>query len=574
MKANILVVDDTHENLRMLNKILTEQDYVVRPVSSGAKAFSSIRVKIPDLVLLDIMMPDMDGYEVCRRLKADESTCNIPVVFISALTEVDDMLKGFSVGGADYITKPFQVREVLVRVETQLAVREAQQRLLHQNNRLQQEINEHKRTENVLQQFNRELSLMNRVGQMFSSSLDLDAVLKNTLQEIQRLLDVISTSVWLRFPESGELECREIIGPGSKNLAHVRLPAGEGITGWVAQHGESVVSADILKDPRHHDVAGQQSDFTMRSMLSVPLKVKGEVTGVLNLVDPEVDRFTQEDLRFVEPIAATAAIAIENARLYTTAQQEIAERKRAEAKLEEANASKDKFFSIISHDLRSPFNSLLGFTEFMYQNFDTYTQEQVKNNIQRLYKISECLFVLLENLLTWARLQRGGMEYSPKRFDFSDIVENIMSLFHAESERKGISLSSSIQTGMELYADYDMIHTILRNLVSNALKFTGSGGTIHIANQTFEEFFEIMVSDSGSGIPRDDLQKLFRIDMQYRRSGTDGESGTGLGLILCQELVHKNGGKIWVESEFGTGTIFRFTLPRRSDGVMEWRKKH
>ena len=565
MKANILVIDDTLENLRLLNKILGEEGFAVRPVSSGERALASIRVKIPDLVLLDVMMPDMDGYEVCRRLKADEATREIPVIFISALVEMTEKLQGFSVGGVDYITKPFQPEEVLVRVKTHLAVREAQQRLHQQNFRLQQEIDERKRTENSLQQLNRELSLLNRVSRMFSSSLDLEVVLKNTLQEVQRLQDVISTSVWLRLPDTGELECREIIGPGSKYLANLRLPPGEGITGWVAEAGESVICPDILADLRHYEISGRQDDFTVRSMLSVPLKVKGEVIGVLNLVDPQVDRFTQEDLRFIEPIAATAAIAIENARLYTTAQEEIVERKRAEEELKEANASKDKFFSIISHDLRAPFNSLLGYTQYVYENFDDYTLETIKSMILRLYKISERSYTLLENLLTWARLQRGGMEYQPRNFDLYEVAQNMVSLFYTDCEQKGLSLEPCVQPGMELYADYDMVQTILRNLVSNALKFTASGGWIRISARAFEKNCEISVSDSGTGIPQENLQKLFLTDKQFTSPGTDGETGTGLGLVLCHELVRKNGGEIWVESEIGTGSIFRFTLPRGED---------
>ncbi len=462
--GNILVVDDTRANLHLLSDMLTRHGYLVRPVSNGSGAISSAQYNPPDLILLDIMMPGMDGYAVCNALKADERTHDVPVIFISALLSTFDKVKAFALGGVDYITKPFQTEEVLARVKTHTALRQAQQRLQTQNTHLQQEIIKRNRAEKDLQQRNSELSLLNQVGQMFSSSLELDHVLGTALQEVQRLLDVISTSIWLLVPETEELECRQIIGPGSEHLIHVRLPAGEGITGWVARHGESLIIPDIFADSRHHQTAGKPEDSPARSMLSIPLKVKGDVIGVLNLTDPRVDHFSRDDLRFVEPLSAAAASAVENARLYTISQQEIAERKRAEAALREANASKDTFFSIISHDLRSPFSALLGFTQLMFENFDTYDRKKLKRFIGKVHTSAERLYALLENLLTWSRVQRGVMEHEPEKFDLQEIIEDNVALFLSKAEHKQVALTSSIQEGLGAYADYNMVNTVVRNL--------------------------------------------------------------------------------------------------------------
>jgi signal transduction histidine kinase len=326
-----------------------------------------------------------------------------------------------------------------------------------------------------------------------------------------------------------------------------------------------VLSADILNDPRHHNPVGGNGDSSVRAMISVPLKIKGNVIGVLNLADPHIDRFTEADLRFVEPIASAAAIAIENARLYTTAQQEITERKRAEAELRAANASKDKFFSIISHDLRSPFNALIGYTQLMFEDFESFESDQLKQNIGRVYKSAERLHALLENLLTWSRIQRGVMEYNPEEFDLQEIAENNIDLFLSKAEQKQVRLQTNVQEGMEVYADYNMTNTVIRNLLSNALKFTPTDGMIEISAQNQGNHLEISISDTGTGIPEEAIPKLFRIDLQYTNVGVHGERGTGLGLILCQDLLKKNGGKIWVESEVGKGTTFRFTLPTRQE---------
>lgn len=333
---NILVVDDIAENLSILTQILTQKGYLVRPAINSQIALKAIQKALPDLILLDIMLPDMDGYELCRQLKADAHTRDIAVVFISARVEDVDKIKAFEVGGVDYITKPFQIGEVLARVATHLALRNSQKQLQMQNVRLQQELGERQQAEEALQRSNHQLLLLNQVGQLVSSSLELEHVLATALSEIQRLLDAFSASFWLLDAETGALVCRQVNGPGSETLLHWRLAVDQGITGWAAEHGESVLVADTWEDARHFRTVDEQTGVAVRSLISIPLRMKGDVIGVLNLVDPRVRHFTKADLIFLEPIAAASAIAIENARLYATAQQEIAERKRAEDALTES----------------------------------------------------------------------------------------------------------------------------------------------------------------------------------------------------------------------------------------------
>ncbi len=577
-ERSILIVDDNLASLDFLTVVLTGHGYQVRVASSGQAALEALRETLPDIVLLDLMMPKMDGYEVCQQLKAHESTRDIPVLFISAHDETMDKVKAFEVGGVDYITKPFGVQEVLARVRTHLVLRDMQKRLQEQNIQLKQEITERKQTEVSLQHRNRELSLLNQVGQMFGSSLELEQVLATILGEIQSLLDVFSISLWLIVPENDELVCMQAKGPGSDDVTNWRLPLGQGITGQVAQHGESRLVIDTWADEQHFRAVDKQSGVAIRSMLSIPLRAKGTVIAVLNLVDTRVGHFTQNDLILLEPIATAAAIAIENARLYTTAQQEIAERKRAEAallsahnelkeknvQLQELNASKDKFFSIISHDLRSPFNTLLGFAQLLTENVERYNKDQIKSYVDKLYTSAERLYALLENLLTWSRLQRGVMEYEPEDINILEIAEDNIGLFLSKADQKQIDLTSSIPQKILTYADYNMVNTVVRNLISNALKFTKAGDTVDISVREYSAHIEVAVSDSGIGISQEDRHKLFRIDVQHSNVGTAGEAGTGLGLVLCQELVERNSGRIWVESEVGKGATFRFTLPRVS----------
>lgn len=253
-----------------------------------------------------------------------------------------------------------------------------------------------------------------------------------------------------------------------------------------------------------------------------------------------------------------------NATLEQQVRERTAELEQQRLQLVELNASKDKFFSIISHDLRSPFNSMLGFAQLLIEHFDRYSREEIKQKVDRIRTSAESLYALLENLLTWSRIQRGAMEHNPEQLDLSELVDDTLDLFTSKAEEKQIQLIKSVTDGLSVYADYNMIHTVLRNLVSNAIKFTTGGGSISLAaTQTNEHIVEIAVTDTGTGIKAEDLCKLFRIDVQYTNPGTQGEKGTGLGLNLCKDLVEKNGGAIWVDSELGKGTTFRFTLPHQ-----------
>ena len=334
---SVLIVDDTLANLRLLSGILSESGYNVRPVPDGRLALTSARTQPPDIILLDIMMPGLSGYDVCTQLKGDEQTRDIPVIFISALNEVLDKVKAFSVGGVDYITKPFQTEEILVRVQTHLSLKHSQKRLQAQNEILQQEIFERKRAEETLQKRNLELAFLNRINQIFGSSLNLKHVLKTALTEIQNLLEVFSASFWLLSPETDILTCMQAIGPGTEDLKDLQIPQGEGITGWVAEHGKIQFIPDVLTDARHLKIVDEQTGVPIRSMLSLPLTIKNTVIGVLNLVDQRVDHFGPHHLILLEPLATAAAMSIENARLYNTAQQEILERKQAEVALLDAH---------------------------------------------------------------------------------------------------------------------------------------------------------------------------------------------------------------------------------------------
>ncbi len=248
--------------------------------------------------------------------------------------------------------------------------------------------------------------------------------------------------------------------------------------------------------------------------------------------------------------------------------RDISKRKKAEIEkdsiyeeLKRTNAEKDKFFSIIAHDLRSPFNGILGITSMMASDLSQFSVEEIQDISQNLNKSANNLYRLLNNLLDWAKIQRGMLEYSPEFFILNEPVSESIKLFSENAAQKNITITDASTENVFLIADKLMIETIIRNLLSNALKFTGTGGEVIIEAAKREGKTEIIVKDNGIGMGSGILNDLFKIDKQSSRYGTSKETGTGLGLILCREFANKHGGEIYVTSEEGKGSEFRVVLP-------------
>lgn len=237
---------------------------------------------------------------------------------------------------------------------------------------------------------------------------------------------------------------------------------------------------------------------------------------------------------------------------------------RSELELKDLNASKDKFFSIIAHDLRSPFTSLIGLSGIIVNDCDTLTKEEIKAFATGINKSARNIFNLLENLLQWSRIQTGGMEFNPAKIDMCEVAEQTISMLMGNALKKSVELFSEIPLGSFVFADKNMICSVLQNLAANAVKFTAGGGTVKIYCRENRNGLEVSVKDNGIGISEKDIHKLFRIDVHHTTLGTANERGTGLGLALCKELVEKNGGSIGVKSQPGEGSVFSFVLPKHS----------
>ncbi len=353
----IFIAEDIPKNLQVLCNILRRESYRISAAGNGRQALEMIPEVRPDLILLDIMMPEMNGFEVCEELQKDPKLKEIPIIFLTAKAETADVVKGLKSGAVDYITKPFNGAELLARVKT-----------------------------------------------------------------------------------------------------HLEL------------------------------------------------------------------RFAREELKGLI-------------------------------------AARDKFFSIIAHDLRNPLQYLVLSADLLYHDYDSLDEESRKKYIEKFYNSTNRISALLENLLDWSRTQRGLIVCRPEEIDIHGMSEENIELLKAHAKEKDIRAVSRVAPGIAVFADKNMVRTVLRNLLSNAVKFTNPGGEIVIDASRKGGSVEIAVSDNGVGMTPETITGLFRIDENKSSPGTAQEVGSGLGLLLCKEFTEKNNGTIGVVSEPGEGTTFTVTLP-------------
>ncbi len=377
-ELKVLVVDDNDSNIATLKGLLKYEGYTILTATNGAMALELAESALPDLILLDVKMPIMDGFEVCRRLKSSKETFQIPVIFLTVLSQSSEIVKGLEMGAADYVSKPFKPAELLARVRVHLQLKAAKDEL-KQNNL-------------VLADRNDQLSLL--------------------------------------------------------------------------------------------------------------------------------------------------------------------------------NATKDKLLSIISHDLRAPMGTLKEILDFIMSNYDDLDHQKLHESLESIRDSIESSYTLVENLLFWARNQRGDILFEPEMHVVSKIVDDSIKLMTASASSKNIRLTSEILTDEPAWFDSNMMSVVMRNLTNNAIKFTREGGHVKINVDTFKEDPEnsilVEVRDDGVGMKIEDARMIFKNGTSFSASGAGFGQGSGLGLKLCREFVERNGGRIWAESTPGEGSIFRFTLSKKA----------
>ena len=313
---------------------------------------------------------------------------------------------------------------------------------------------------------------------------------------------------------------------------------------------------DKLVEQNEVELVGSNSP----SWIGIPLQTPSKVIGVMVLQHYEKENvYSERDVKFLISIANQIAISIDR----KMTEEEI---KLKNELLQTINAEKDKFFSIIAHDLRGPLSAFVAATQIITEEIQTMSFEEIKDIAESMKTSATNIYSLLENLLEWSRLRRGGMDFIPVKLNLKKNIALSTNVLSEAARKKGIEIELSVPDELEVIADSHMFEAVMRNLVSNAIKFTSSGGKVNVeAVYKDDHSIEIKIRDSGIGMAPELLTRLFQINEKTSRPGTEGEPSTGLGLLLCKEFIEKHGGNIWVESEVGKGSTFSFTLGKTED---------
>ena len=617
----ILIVEDEQIVSKFMEKQLAGAGYVVTDsVTTGEKAIEKVLSQKPDIVLMDIkIMGSMDGIETADYLRKNY---HVPVIYLTSLSDDESFQRAKKTEPFGYLIKPIDLKEFNRVVEMALYKNKIYKELLDTRQRFQIASEAAKTRVWELWSEGNKLIVDTELTPLYGyTNPDISAMSSNRMaivyEEDRDFVDKTIQDCLQGVTKSFEIEHRVYDKNG--NIGWILL-RGVYVPPENSKPGRIVGSATDITERKNYEEALRKSEEKFRKIFEssgigiATLAPDGHFSKV-NSSFCEILGYTEADLigmnfrnithpgdieksleitkellkneliegksiekRYLHKsgdiVWALTTISlirdIDNKPQFFIAQvQNITKRKKSEEQLikytEELkllNASKDKFFSIISHDLRSPFNSLLGLTEYISHSYDEMTPQDIRSSITSIYNSSKQVYGLILNLLEWSMIQSGRITVDRSIINLKDLGNEIKNLYEEAASQKQLELTININEEIFVYADKYMIDTIIRNFVSNSIKFTNSGGKIIVKGIINGDNAEVSVTDTGIGISLEDQKNLFRIDEQLRRDGTANEKGTGLGLILCKEFAEKNGGVVWVESEVGKGSRFSVTLPR------------
>jgi PAS domain S-box-containing protein len=617
----ILLVEDEQIVAKFTEKQLASAGYkVVASANTGEIAIEKAGSLNPDVVLMDIkLVGSLDGIETADYIRKNHQ---IPVIFLTSLADDESFQRAKIVEPFGYLIKPIDIKELNRVVEMALFKNKIYKELIDTRHRFQIATEAAKTVVWELWTDQNKLIMDSNIPSLFDftekdiQDLDSDQLkyiheddkefVAKTIQEalegkvenfeIEHRLYKKDKSIGWLLVRGVLVPCqngkpRRIIGSATditerKNYEQALIKSEEKFRNIFESSGigMAILSPDG-QFTKVNSIFCEMMKYKEEEILGVNFRNithPGDMDKSLEMVKELLKNSTIENMsvekRYLnkkgETIWALTTISMirdENERpsFFIAQVQDITKRKRYEEQLIKytedlklLNAAKDKFFSIISHDLRSPFNSLLGLTEYISHSYDEMTPTEIRSSVSNVYNASKQVYNLILNLLEWSMIQSGRLNVNKSVINLSELGNEIMSLYKESANYKQLELINGMKQEIIVYADKYMIDTIVRNFVSNSIKFTKPGGKITIKGIINGDNAEVSVTDTGIGINPEEQKNLFRIDEQTRRDGTANEKGTGLGLILCKEFIEKNNGVLWVESEEGKGSRFSFTVPR------------
>jgi len=395
---------------------------------------------------------------------------------------------------------------------------------------------------------------LSEIGQKITENLTVETIINTVYHNINTLMDASVLAIGIYNAENKRLDFYGAIEKGERLdfhcdlISEIHLPSVQ----CFLNKKEIVYlsKSEYLQNTSGEIKVGEMPE----SLIYLPLLKADNVTGVLTVQSFAPNAYNDYHVSILQNIAIYLTIALENADTFRLIKQQNFE-------LQESNATKDKLFSIIAHDLKNPFTVILSLSETLSDTFRDLNEDELEECLKKMHNSAQKIYELLANLLTWSRSQTGKIQFNPERLKLNQLVQEVTELLRNQYEMKNISLNVDIDADLMVLADSNMLNTVMRNLISNAVKYTNNGGIINVSGNAGDDSIQVTIKDNGIGIHSDTIDKLFRIEHKISSPGTSNERGTGLGLILCKEFVEKHGGRIWLASELGKGSSFYFTIP-------------
>jgi PAS domain S-box-containing protein len=575
--TKILIVEDEVIVARNIEKRLISSGYKVAGIASSAEEAIELAASLkPDLVLMDIKLKGkMDGIDAAKAIR---NSYRLPIIYLTSYADEETFQRAKITEPFGYLIKPFELKELNRSVEMALYKNKINNELLENQQRY--EIAVYAGKTGVWEFWPNE--------KKYFSDKNLKALYGFNEDELSDNLDDWSALVYEEDRAELDEKFRKFLESSeSEFLVEHRINKKDGSIGWVIDRGilfqpdsekplRFIGTTTDITESKNAELALVKSEERFRNVFESSgigmalLGLDGNFTKVnksfcemLGYSYNELLEMNMRDINHPGDIDKSMNIKYEMINGKSNGSRNVEKRylHRYAEELNITNQSKDKFFSIISHDLRSPFNALLGITEYMTQYYKDMSPDEVKDSVNNIYRSSKKLYSLILNLLEWSRLHTGRMEVEKTILNLNEVGKEVVNLLNENASAKKIDLINNINEDINVTADNYMIDTILRNLISNSIKFTKPGGHILLSAVQKGNLAEVSVEDNGIGISEENQEKIFRIDAQYRRDGTANEKGTGLGLILCKEFVDKNNGTIRIESKENEGSKFIFTVP-------------
>ncbi len=426
------------------------------------------------------------------------------------------------------------------------------------------DLSEQKERESDLVRRTRQLGAINNAGRTMASMLDFDSIPQTILEQAVQVLDATAGSILLIDETTRQLSFRAVVGPDeSERLVGMQVPMGYGVIGWVAQNGKPTLVDDVRKDPRFYRGIDQTTGLQTINVVAVPLLIKRQVIGVLELLNKTEGKFNEDDLHVAETLAQWAAAAIENARLVSNLRVHAEQLEHAYAELKEADTLKDELIQNVSHELRTPLAFVLGYIELMQtEGIGPLNQDQ-REGLEVVRRKCISLTKLVDDIVSLQKLRVIGLDRHAS--NLNALLKHVCEAGKVTAEKAEQKLELDLPPEPVMAnVDEDRVEQVLDNLLSNAVKFSEPGGrvTMRLRDGETEVRFEIV--DTGIGIAADKMDRIFERFYQVDGSATRRYGGMGLGLSICRDIVEAHGGKIWAESEGvpGQGSKFTFTLPK------------